>query len=270
MADDKKPRGRPRKDPERLAQWKPPEDWVRVVAWTSPEERKILKKVAVEEDTSVAQLIRSLASSLDSGTIDVDELLKQFRKSNLVMEKIPTLFKRDAHFNVTEEITEGCEWVMSGDGTATEKLDGTNIRLTTRKGTIVRVEKRRNPSKAQKQLGIIDGWYVDASADAKEDRWIFEAIANTNTSAWQDNEHPCEAIGPKIQGNPLGLAEHICVPFNIEIPVYKEVPRHFESIRDFVTNLESKYSPENAAEGIVFHHPDGRRAKIKAKDFVNA
>lgn len=267
---DKKPRGRPRKDPERLAQWKPPEDWVRVVAWTSPEERKILKRIAVEEDTSVAQLIRSLASSLDTGVIDVNELLKQFRKSNLVMEKIPTLFKRGSDFNVIDEITEGCEWVLDGDGTATEKLDGTNIRLTTRKGTIVRVEKRRNPTKEQKKLGIIDGWYVDASADAKEDRWIFEAIANTNTASWHDNEHPCEAIGPKIQGNPLGLNEHICVPFNLDIPVYDQAPRHFDSIRDFVINLESKFAPENAAEGIVFHHPDGRRAKIKARDFATA
>jgi len=33
--------------------------------------------------------------------------------------------------------------------------------LTVRSGQLVRVEKRRNPSKAQKAKGIIDGWYVD-------------------------------------------------------------------------------------------------------------
>jgi hypothetical protein len=31
--------------------------------------------------------------------------------------------------------------------------------------------------------------------------------------------------------------------------------------------LRRKFSPGHLAEGIVFHHPDGRRAKIKRKDF---
>lgn len=31
--------------------------------------------------------------------------------------------------------------------------------------------------------------------------------------------------------------------------------------------LESKFAPGHLAEGIVFHHPDGRHAKIKRKDF---
>ena len=73
-------RGRPRKDPERLARWTPPSGWVRVVAWVSPEERRALKRVAVEADASVAQLIRSLASGLAGGVIEADELLRQVRK----------------------------------------------------------------------------------------------------------------------------------------------------------------------------------------------
>ena len=36
---------------------------------------------------------------------------------------------------------------------------------------------------------------------------------------------------------------------------------------DFLAQLESRYAPGHLAEGIVFHHPDGRRAKIKRKDF---
>lgn len=35
----------------------------------------------------------------------------------------------------------------------------------------------------------------------------------------------------------------------------------------FLKTLDSLYSPGHLAEGIVFHHPDGRRAKIKRKDF---
>jgi hypothetical protein len=32
--------------------------------------------------------------------------------------------------------------------------------------------------------------------------------------------------------------------------------------------LDSRFAPGHLAEGIVFHHPDGRRAKIKRKDFA--
>jgi hypothetical protein len=139
--------------------------------------------------------------------------------------------------------------------------------LTVRSGQRVRVEKRRNPSKVQKQQGIIDGWYVDADEFAKEDKWLFEAVRGTDVQSWPDGEHSAEALGPNIQGNPLGLEQHLCVPFNLEVPVFEAVPCTYEGLRTFLENLESKYSPGHLVEGIVFHHPDGRRAKIKRKDF---
>ena len=183
------------------------------------------------------------------------------------MNKIPTVFQRDDRFKVTDTLHPNCLWVADGEGVATEELDGTNIRVTTRAGTAVRVEKRRNPTEAQKAEGIRDGWYVDATAD---DKWIFEAVANTMASTavcWPDGEHCCEALGPKIQGNPLGIPYHICVAFDLLIQYY-DAPRTFEGLRAFLATLDSKYSPGRLAEGIVFHHPDGRRAKIKRKDFA--
>ncbi len=263
----KKNVGRPRNDPDRLAQWTPPEDWVRVVAWVSPEERKALKRIAVEADSSVAELIRSLASGLEHNVISAEELLSQIKKGAAIMEKIPTLFDRGPNFKVIDKVRTGCEWVVEGQGRATENLDGTNVRLTIRAGQLVRLEKRRNPTKLQKQAGIVDGWYVDTIENSKEDKWIVEASNNTAFADWPDGEHPCEALGPKIQGNSLGLDDSVCVPFDLEIPVYEDIPRTFESIRDQVMTLPSQYSPEHLAEGIVFHHPDGRRAKIKRKDF---
>ncbi len=183
------------------------------------------------------------------------------------MEKIPTIFERGEDFRVIDQIRQGCEWVFSGEGTATEKLDGTNVRLTIRSGHCVRVEKRRNPTKVQKNKGIIDGWYVDADQNGQEDKWIFEAVENTDVSAWPDGEHPCEALGPQIQGNPLGLQQHRCVPFNLQIPLYEGLPRTYAGLQKALAELESQYSPQHLAEGIVFHHPDGKRAKIKRKDF---
>ena len=189
------------------------------------------------------------------------------------MEKIPTIFNRGPDFKVMDEIREGCEWVFAGEGKATEKLDGTNVRLTVRAGTVltgtvVRVEKRRNPSKVQKAQGISTPWYVDADEAAKEDKWIFEAVSNTDTSNFPEGEHSCEALGPRIQGNPLGLENHLCVPFNLAIPVFEDIPLTFDAMQEFITGLESKFSPNNPVEGIVFHHSDGRRAKIKIKDFA--
>lgn len=265
---EKKPRGRPRKNPSQLARWKPPEDWVRVVAWVSPEERKSLKRFALEADTSVAGLVRSLASGLEKGVIGQQELLEQVRKGLDVMEKIPTIFKRDDAFKVMPEVHPDCGWVFSGEGMATEKLDGTNVRLTIRSGRCVRLEKRRNPSKKQKALGIKDGWYVDADEFSSEDKWIQEAMQNTDVSEWPDGEHSSEALGPKIQGNPLNLKTHIVVPFNMEIPKFDGIDRSFDGLKSALAELESKFSPSNLVEGIVFHHPDGRRAKIKRKDFA--
>jgi hypothetical protein len=186
------------------------------------------------------------------------------------MEKIPTLFERNDKFKVIDKIHEGCDWVIRGEGQATEKLDGMNMRLTVQGGMVVKVEKRRNPTRDQKKAGIVDGWYVDAKEADNNDKWLFDAVRNTDVSSWPDGEHSVEALGPSIQGNPLGLDRHVCVPFNLKIPVYENVPRTFDGLKMFIATeaLKSIYSPHgNLAEGIVFHHPDGRRAKIKRKDF---
>ncbi len=265
---EKRTRGRPRINPDKLVRWKPPEDWVRVVAWVSPEERKSLKRFATEADTSVAELIRSLASGLEHGAIGEDELLRQVRKGQSVMEKIPTIFQRGDNFRVTNQVHPDCSWVLDGEGIATEKLDGTNVRLTIRSGKCVRLEKRKNPNKKQKTQGIKDGWYVEADELSPEDKWIYECMLNTDVSSWPDGEHSSEALGPKIQGNPLKLKEHICVPFDMEIPTFDNIERSFDGLKEALSEMESKYSPTNLVEGIVFHHVDGRRAKIKRKDFA--
>jgi hypothetical protein len=216
---------------------------------------------------SVADLIRALAGGLAGGVITHEELIGHVRKGQQVMEKIPTLFERDEHFRVVDRPRAECAWVFDGEGTGTEKLDGTNIRLTVRSGRVVRVEKRRNPSRVHKQQGIVDGWYADTDEYSAEDKWIRTAAANTDVSEWPDGEHSCEALGPHIQGNPLDLPQARCVPFNLAVPVYAEVPRSYPGLRGYLATLESRFSPGHLAEGIVFHHPDGRRAKIKRKDF---
>lgn len=191
------------------------------------------------------------------------------------MRKIPTLFLRPEsgprnQAYVTAEPHPDCAWVFAGEGIATEKLDGTNVRLTVRAGTIVRVEKRRNPTREQKALGIIEPWYVDTALSLPEDVWIKKAVEGTDTKSWPDGDHSCEALGPSIQGNPLGLDKHVCVPFDLVGNLYAydcPMQANRDGLRTLLLTLDSRYSPGHLAEGIVFHHPDGRRAKIKRKDF---
>lgn len=199
------------------------------------------------------------------------------------MRKIPTLFVRTTggrgkHF-VTPEVTPGCEWVLNGEGYATEKLDGTNVRLTVRKGLVVRVEKRRNPNKHQKyEFGIIQPWYVDASRDEPADQWIWKAVDGTDVSRWEMGEHCCEAMGPHINGNPHRLDVWVCFPFNLHGAQLKAIDASwydadpavcFEILKTATGMYLSKYN-DVRVEGFVFHHPDGRRAKIKRKDFERA
>jgi hypothetical protein len=45
------------------------------------------------------------------------------------------------------------------------------------------------------------------------------------------------------------------------------VERTYTALQAFLREADSLFSPGHPPEGIVFHHPDGRRAKIKRKDF---
>jgi hypothetical protein len=68
-------------------------------------------------------------------------------------------------------------------------------------------------------------------------------------------------IGPKINGNPERTQRHELIPHGLE-PV-ELLARDFDSIRDAVVSLGA----DDGWEGIVWHHADGRMAKLKARDF---
>jgi len=178
------------------------------------------------------------------------------------VNKIETLFDRDENFKVIPQVRAGCEWVIDGEGGATEKLDGTNVLIAPHP---VSGEpwpfKRSNPTKAEKAAGVQPTNVLCVSSDP-DDRWIWAAFCRTPNL--RPGYH--EAMGPKIQGNPLGLSAHVLVRID-EMPVYPDVPRTYEGLRDYMADLDSLFSPGHKAEGIVFHHPDGRMVKIKCKDF---
>lgn len=190
------------------------------------------------------------------------------------MHKIRTLFEQDDDFLVTPKIRKIYDWArFPRYWRATEKIDGTNIRLTVRSGCLVRVEKRRNPNKKEKQFGILNPWYTDTSKSNPSDKYILEAAKNADVSNLDDGEYTAEAIGPKIQGNVYNQEKYVALIHRemptIEIPD----PSKFEILKNFIINLESKYRPGVPAEGIVLHaHYDMLEkdcmAKLRRKDFI--
>jgi hypothetical protein len=191
------------------------------------------------------------------------------------MRKIPTLFVRDPddRRHVIDEVTPGCEWVLAGEGVATRKYDGICI-LIQRDGLAVQAWARREvkPGKLPPAIFTVSehdpvtgktvGWErAEASGFAK---YIVEAIDN-----YDDSETPLlpgtyELVGPKINGNPEAFPAHKLVA-HATAQELSIGDRRFTPLRAMFRDSEAW--PDNW-EGIVFHHPDGRMAKIKRRDFV--
>src|SRR5574343_571617 len=177
------------------------------------------------------------------------------------MKKIPSLFYRnyDGDRLVRDEIVPGSEWVAAGEGSATEKLDGTACMV--RDGSLFRrydAKKGKTPppgwepceDSPDENTGHHPGWLP--VGDGPEDTWHREAFAGERLG-----DGTYELIGPKIQGNPYRLNRHVLSRHGSTILF--GVPRDFSGIRDYLA--------ANVIEGIVWHHKDGRMVKIKARDF---
>lgn len=181
------------------------------------------------------------------------------------MEKIPTLFVRDlASHKVLPTVTPGCEWVLAGEGTPTRKLDGTCCLI--REG---RLFKRREikpggavpsdfePLGTDEVTGKTVGWVP--VGDGPEDAHHREGLANDGPLP----DGTYELLGPKVQGNPEGYSAHSLIRHGSIAAAVVPDDLTFEGIRAAILQGYQ----DSHQEGIVWHHPTGRMAKIKAKDF---
>lgn len=175
------------------------------------------------------------------------------------MKKIISLFQRnyDGDRLVRDEVVPGAEWVLAGEGTATRKYDGTCCMV--RDGKLFKryeVKKGKQPPEnfepatdVDAKTGKQQGWVP--VGDGPDDRWHREAF----NPSLADGTY--ELVGPKVQGNPERFANHTLVPHGFE--TLPRCPRTFAGIKEYLATYD--------IEGIVWHHPDGRMVKIKAKDF---
>lgn len=182
------------------------------------------------------------------------------------MQKIQSLFCRnyDTDRQIRDEIVQGSEWVVSGEGYPTRKYDGTCCMI--RDGKLWKryeVKKGKKPpagfepaNEPDPNTGKQQGWL--AVGDDNADRWhreAFEKGVNYRGLPLRDGTY--ELCGPKVQGNQEGFEDHVLVPHGCEMLI--DVPTTFDGIREY---LES-----HDIEGIVWHHQDGRMVKIKGKDY---
>lgn len=177
------------------------------------------------------------------------------------MKKIPTLFERDwdgDRSRVLDQVHEGCEWVLAGEGIATRKLDGTCCMV--RNGKLYKRRELKEGDSVPPLFEVADhdaetgktvGW-VPCDIGS-EDRYHMEAFEGKNLP-----DGTYELLGPKIQKNPEGYSEHTLVSHN-KLPAWMGVPLTFDNLARWLAGKD--------IEGLVFHHPDGRMAKIKLRDF---
>ena len=172
------------------------------------------------------------------------------------MKKIISLFKRnyETDHKVRNEVVEGAEWVINGEGIPTRKFDGTCCMV--KDGELYKrydCKEGKNPPEgfvpAQESDPITKHWPGWIKVNDK-DKWHHEAFMGEKDGTY-------ELCGPKVQGNPEGFPKHTLILHGAV--VLENVPRDFDGIK--------KYLMASNIEGIVWHHLDGRMVKIKKKDF---
>ena len=194
------------------------------------------------------------------------------------MKKVPTLFVRDPVDRrfVIPQVSTSCEWVLAGEGRCTRKYDGTCVLF--------------DPELIAPSIGAVpiadvaplQGWW--ARREVKPGGWVPPEYVPVETDevtgktvGWEpadrssfrvyliqaigrltDGPHvgTHELIGPKVNRNPEKVPEHILIAHQDADILH--APRDFQGLTEFL--LAQPY------EGIVWHHPDGRMAKLKRKD----
>lgn len=203
------------------------------------------------------------------------------------MKKITSLFQRnyDGDRLVRNEVVPGAEWVLAGEGEGTRKFDGTCCMVDYPEGKKLGypdlhfetpvlykrydAKEGRTPPPdfiaAQEPDPVTKHWpgWVPVG-EGPDDRWHREAFERLRIGVMGSEyclKGTFELCGPRINGNPEVLAEHVLIPhYGNETQLDPQPPRDFEGIKAFLL--------ERCIEGIVWHHPDGRMVKIKRKDFT--
>ncbi|MCJ7687447.1 MAG: hypothetical protein MUO68_24500 [Desulfobacteraceae bacterium] len=179
---------------------------------------------------------------------------------------------------VTPEVNPEYTWVFEDNTIAVEKLNGTNVKLLTENGRLTSLYNRKSP--------------IDPLQIIKGKTFIIEGIFRAIQKGYIEieGEQAGEVIGPKLQGNPYGLNNHIWYPFSkavkhLSYRSFHEHEKNFDNwsswfkdylVSRFAAKRKSKKGDqykEVMAEGVVFYNlrrkEEGKiyRAKLRRDMF---
>lgn len=180
------------------------------------------------------------------------------------MKKIPSIFIRNPENMkvVSTEKNPVCDWVFAGEGIATQKLDGTCCKVENGK-----LWKRRMVRQSDRLEGKIPEGFVEEDFDPHTNKYFGwlpvgqdDPSDKYHVQAYKENlpDGTYELCGPAINGNQDNFDSHILIP-HAHTLVFDDCPRDYDLLKTWFVGKD--------IEGIVFHHPDGRMAKIKKSDF---
>jgi hypothetical protein len=179
---------------------------------------------------------------------------------------------------VTPEVNPEYTWVFDNDTIAVEKLNGTNVKLLTENGRLTSLYNRKNP--------------IDPLQIIKGKTFIIEGIFRAIQKGYVeiDGEQAGEVIGPKLQGNPYNLNNHMWYPFSKAVKhlAYRSFHEHEKNFdnwsswfKDYLIsrfaakrkNKQGDQYKEVVAEGVVLYNlrrkEEGKiyRAKLRRDMF---
>lgn len=177
---------------------------------------------------------------------------------------------------VTDEINDEYEWVFENDDVkAVEKLHGTNVSILIEDGQITGVWNRKNRVRE----------FSDDRGDQYIIKGLLESINRGYIDRLPDGQHFGELIGEKFAENPYDIEGHIWMPFSwlkdkCSYKSWGDYPKDYETISkwfkdDLIPMFYARWHgmsfeddlEEGFVEGIVFYHPDGRKAKLRRDMF---
>lgn len=187
------------------------------------------------------------------------------------MRKIPTVFCRvlEDMNRLSRDVHPDCWWVINGEGVALHKADGTCLLLDSGFTWWARRQVRpgKNPPPGyvpvehDEVTGKTFGWEpVEQSPYAPLLREALAADEVKDITRWHPGTY--ELVGPKINNNPEGIIGSHRLYKHSGLPERPGAPRTYEGLRDWLATYPG--------EGVVFHHEDGRMAKIKRRDVMDA
>jgi len=181
------------------------------------------------------------------------------------MRKIPTLFIRNAAdpLRVVSEVNAQCQWVAKGEGVATRKWDGRPLLFNDGlwyKRYTGDLRGYHGSAIGAIHCGEEDDtttiWWVLITY-TREDQHIRAAIETARLWS-RNNNGTYEICGPNFCHNRERLSSD-CLIKHGSNGIFADAPVVFDDLRTWIFNMD--------VEGVVWHHPDGRMAKIKKSDF---